>query len=95
MKKCECDFDKGKGPIQSHLSWKIGPLYIFFIIFVDPVYEYLTLEKLEKKSKLEIIFYSWKSVKIWLWGTFIIGTLFKTWNWLHPIFFLKSHCNNV
>ena len=23
-------------------------------------------EKLEKKSKVEIFFYSWKSVKIWL-----------------------------
>ena len=40
----------GKEPIQSHLSWKIGPLHIFFIIFMDPANEYLwaTQEKLEK-----------------------------------------------
>ena len=32
----KCDFDRGKKPIQTRLSWKIGPLHIFFIIFLDP-----------------------------------------------------------
>ena len=62
------DFDRGKEPIQSHLSWKIGPLHIFFIICVDSAKEYLYSGEVRKKSKVEIFFYSWKRVKIWLWG---------------------------
>ena len=45
----KCDFDRGKEPIQSHLSWKIGPLHIFFIILTNPANEYL--EKFEKNLK--------------------------------------------
>ena len=44
----KCDFDKGKEPIQSHLPWKVGPLDIFFIIFMDPAEEYLYTEEVRK-----------------------------------------------
>ena len=67
MKKCEnVNFIRGKEPIQSHLPWKIGPLHIFFIIFMDPGEEYLYTEEVRRKFKVGIIFYSWKSVKMWI-----------------------------
>ena len=53
MKKCEkCDFFRGKEPIQSHLSWKIGPLHIFFITFMDTAEDYLYIGEVRKKFKV-------------------------------------------
>ena len=66
------DFFRGKRPIQSHLSWKVGPLHIFFIMFLDPADEYIYSGEVIKKSKVEIFFYSWKSVKIWRWGEHLL-----------------------
>ena len=39
----------------------------------------------------------WKFDFGWIFiiGTLFIGTLFKTYNRLHPFFLKKSHCNNV
>ena len=62
----KCDFDGGKEPIQSQLSWKIGPLHIFFIILMGSASEYLYTGEVRKKSKVGIFFYSWKSLKMWL-----------------------------
>ena len=38
---------------RSHLSWKIGLLHIFFIIFVNPAKEYLYTGEVRKKSKVD------------------------------------------
>ena len=51
---------------QGHLPWKVGPLHIFFIIFMDPAKEYLYTGEVRKKFKVGIFFYSQKSVKMWL-----------------------------
>ena len=53
----KCDFDRWKEPIRSHLSWKIGPLHIFFIILMNPAKEYLYTREARKKSKVGIFFY--------------------------------------
>ena len=55
MKKC--DFDRGKEPIQSHLSYKIGPLHIFFIILMNPAKEYFYTREIREKFKVGIFFY--------------------------------------
>ena len=54
----KCDFDRGKEPIQSHFSRKIGPLHIFLIISMNPAKEYLYTGEVRKKSKVGIFFYS-------------------------------------
>ena len=52
MKKFEnVDFYRGKGPIQSHLPWKVGALHIFFIILLDPADEYLCSGEVRKNLK--------------------------------------------
>ena len=44
--------------IQSHLSWKISPLHLFFIICIDPANEYLYSGEVRKKSEeLDEIFF--------------------------------------
>ena len=63
----KCDCDKGKEAIQSHLSWKIGPLHIFFIILMNPAKENPYTEEAIKKYKVWIFLYSRKSGKMWLW----------------------------
>ena len=60
------DLNRGKEPIKSHISWKIGPLHIFFINSMDPANKYLQSGEVREKFKVELFFYSWKSVKIWL-----------------------------
>ena len=65
-KMWKCDFDRGKEPIQSHLSWKIGPIHIFFIILMNPAKEYLYTREFREKFKVGIFFYQWKSLKMWL-----------------------------
>ena len=44
-------FFRGNEPIQSHLPWKVGPLHIFFIIFMDPAKEYLYTGEVRKNLK--------------------------------------------
>ena len=43
---------------RSHLLGKVGPLYIFFIIFMDPAKEYLYTGEVRKKFNVGIFFYS-------------------------------------
>ena len=63
MKKWECDFDRGKEPIQSHLFFKnMSATYIFYYFNESRLMNIYTLEKLEKKSKVGNIFFIHKKV---------------------------------
>ena len=42
----KCDFDRGKEPIQTHLSWKIGPLDIFLLFQWIQLMHIYTLDQL-------------------------------------------------
>ena len=53
----KCDFDRGNEPIQSHLSFKIVPLHIIFIILINPADKYPYTEEGGKKFKVGIFFY--------------------------------------
>ena len=60
----KCDFFRGNESIQSHLPWKVGPLHIFFITFMDTAEDYLYIGEVRKKFKVGIFFYSWKCEKV-------------------------------
>ena len=96
MKVWKCDLDRGKEPIQSHLSWKIGLLHIFFIILMNPANKYLYTGEVRKKSKVGIFFLFTKECEnLTLGEHLLLGCYLKHEVGYTQFFLKKSHCDNI